>query len=194
MYILHDHYHWWILLGAHGNLAHIFIRCIALYRTISYPRRLIKHVASYRTLWAATYTLLHNTKGYIEKLSLWIKIKQTNLETCIDHAPACVLIVRKKGHGHCTFPSRVTIPRQKRVNLSTRLWHYHANSSFSSMIDREATKVLCRACAQTIILAVHKVTCGKKGQKQGQEKDFPVLSDSRSRYVEICNETRSLIL
>ena len=42
-----------------------------------------------------------------------------------------------------------------------------------------------RACAQTIILAACKITCGKKGQKQGQEKDFPVLRDSRSRYVEI---------
>ena len=62
------------------------------------------------------------------------------------------------------------------------------------MIDREATKVLYRACAQKIILAAHKIMCGKKGQKQGQEKDFPVLHDSKSRYVEICNETRSLIL
>ena len=39
------------------------------------------------------------------------------------------------------------------------------------------------ACARTIILAVHEIMCGKKGQ----EKDFPVLRDSRSRYVE-CND------
>ena len=62
------------------------------------------------------------------------------------------------------------------------------------MIDCEATKMLYRLCAQTINFAARKITCGKKGQKQGQEKDFPVLSDSRSKYVEICNETRSLIL
>ena len=57
----------------------------------------------------------------MEKLSLWIKIKQKDLETRIDNAPVCVRFVRKKGRDHCTFPSRVTIPRQKRVNLSTRL-------------------------------------------------------------------------
>ena len=38
------------------------------------------------------------------------------------------------------------------------------------MIDREATKVLCGACAQTAILAARKITCGKKGQKQGHER------------------------
>ena len=59
---------------------------------------------------------IYDTKGYIEKLSLWIKIKQKNLETGIDHAPTCVRFVRKRGRGHCTFPSKVTIPRQKRVN------------------------------------------------------------------------------
>ena len=154
---------------------------IALYRTISYPRHLVKHVASYITLWVATYTLLHDTKGYIEKLSLWIKVKQKNLETHIDHAPACIRFVRNKGRGHCTFPSRVMIPRQKR-DLSTRLWHYRNNSSLSSMINCKATKVLYRACAQTIILVTRKITWGKKRQKQGQEKDFPVLRDSRSRY------------
>ena len=37
-----------------------------------------------------------------------------------------------------------------------------------------------RACTQTIILAARKITCGKKGQ----EKRFPVLRDSKSRYVE----------
>ena len=62
------------------------------------------------------------------------------------------------------------------------------------MIDHEATKVLCRACPQKIILAARKIMCDKKGQEQGQEKDFPVLRESRSRYVEICNETRLLIL
>ena len=29
----------------------------------------------------------------------------------------------------------------KTSNLSTRLWHYMANSSFSKVIDRETTKV-----------------------------------------------------
>ena len=60
-------------------------------------------------------------QAYIEKLLLWIKIKQKDLEKCIDHAPACVRFVRKKRLGHCTFPSRIMIPRQKKVNLSTKL-------------------------------------------------------------------------
>ena len=42
----------------------------------------------------------HTDKQYqacIEKLSLWIKIKKMDLETRIDHAPACVHFIRKKG-------------------------------------------------------------------------------------------------
>ena len=57
-------------------------------------------------------------QAYIEKLSLWIKIKQKDLETRINHAPACMHFVQVKGRGHCTFPSRITIPGQKKVNLS----------------------------------------------------------------------------
>ena len=60
-------------------------------------------------------------QAYIEKLLLWINIKQKDLETRIDHAPACVRFIQKKGRGHCTFPSRITIPRQKKFNLSTKL-------------------------------------------------------------------------
>ena len=47
--------------------------------------------------------------------------KQKDLETHIDHAHACVRITPKKDCGHCTFTSRITIPIQKQVNLSTRL-------------------------------------------------------------------------
>ena len=44
------------------------------------------------------HNYLHDTKhAYIEKLSLWIKINQNDLETRIDHAPACVRFVREKG-------------------------------------------------------------------------------------------------
>ena len=60
-------------------------------------------------------------QAYIEKLLLWIKIKQKDLETCIDHAPACIRFVRKKGCGHCTFTSRIMIPKRKKVTLSTKL-------------------------------------------------------------------------
>ena len=102
-------------------------------------------------------------------MSLWIKIK--HMETPIDHAPACIRFVRKNGSGHCTFPSRITIPRQKRVNLSRRLWHYRANS-FSKLIDCEATKALYRVCQQTIILVVCKIMCGKKGQDKDRRKIF----------------------
>ena len=49
---------------------------------------------------------------YIEKLLLWIKIKQKDLKTRIDQAPACVNFVRKKG---------CKISRQEKVNLSTEL-------------------------------------------------------------------------
>ena len=58
---------------------------------------------------------------YIERLSLWIKIKQKDLETRIDHAPTCICFIRKKGLSHCTFLSRITILRQKKINLSTKL-------------------------------------------------------------------------
>ena len=47
-----------------------------------------------------------------------MKIKQKDLETHIDHAPACIRFVQEKEHGYCTFLSRITIPRQKKVNLS----------------------------------------------------------------------------
>ena len=92
-----------------------------------------------------SYVLAHyyTTPSTLEKLSLLIKIKQKDLETCIAHAPASVCFVHKKGHGHCRFPSRIMILRLKRVNSSTRLSHYLVNSSFSNMIDHEATQVLC---------------------------------------------------
>ena len=61
-------------------------------------------------------------QAYIEKLLLWIKIKKKDLETHIGHTPACVRFVRKKGHGHCTFLSRTMIPRQKKFNLSVKLY------------------------------------------------------------------------
>ena len=60
-------------------------------------------------------------QAYIEKLLLWIKIKQRDLETRIDHAPACICFVQKNRRGHCTFPLRITLPRQKKVTLSTKL-------------------------------------------------------------------------
>ena len=78
-------------------------------------------------------------QAYVEKT---VTIEQKDSETHIDHAPACVHCVQKKGCSHCIFPSIIPIPRLKRVNLSTRLWHYLANSSFSNMIDHKATKVL----------------------------------------------------
>ena len=66
------------------------------------------------------------------------------METHIDHTPACISFVQKKGNNHCTLPSRIPISRLKRWKgkLSTRLWHHLANSSFSNKIDHEATKVL----------------------------------------------------
>ena len=56
--------------------------------------------------------------------------------------PAWVCFVWKKGRSHSTFPSRIPTTRLKRVNFSTRLWHYLANSSFSNVIVHKATKVL----------------------------------------------------
>ena len=46
---------------------------------------------------AAPDTLLRNTNGYIEKLSLWIKIKQKNLETRIDHALLAYVSYERRG-------------------------------------------------------------------------------------------------
>ena len=60
-------------------------------------------------------------QAYIERPLLWIKNKQKDMEICINHASAYVRFVRKKGHGHCEFLSRITIPRLKRINLSTAL-------------------------------------------------------------------------
>ena len=54
-------------------------------------------------------------KAYIEKLLLWIKIKQKDLKTCIDHTPSCVHFVRKKGRGHCTFHQESRYPDRKRL-------------------------------------------------------------------------------
>ena len=77
----------------------VFVVCNAIFKTKKY---------------------IHNFVN-IDKLSLQIKNKQKDLETCIDHDPACVHLVRKKGRDHCTFPSRVTILILKQVSLSTKL-------------------------------------------------------------------------
>ena len=42
------------------------------------------------------HTITYMTPS-IEKVSLWIKIKQKDLETHIDHVSACVLIAQKRG-------------------------------------------------------------------------------------------------
>ena len=36
-------------------------------------------------------------QAYTEKLSLWIKIEQKDLETRIDNAPTCVCFIQKRG-------------------------------------------------------------------------------------------------
>ena len=41
------------------------------------------------------YTITRH-QAYIEKLSLWIKNKQKDLETRIDHVPACVRFVYER--------------------------------------------------------------------------------------------------
>ena len=46
-----------------------------------------------------------------------------------------------KGHGRCTFPSRITISRKVQVKLFTSLQYLMKNSSTSNRIDREAIKV-----------------------------------------------------
>ena len=44
-------------------------------------------------------------------MALRIKMKQKDLETRIDHAPACVLLhKRNSAVTACTFPSRIMIP------------------------------------------------------------------------------------
>ena len=47
----------------------------------------------------------------------------------------------RKGHGRCTFPSRITISRKVQVKLSTNIQYLMKNSSISNRIDREAIKV-----------------------------------------------------
>ena len=46
-----------------------------------------------------------------------------------------------KGHGYCTFPSRITISRKIQVKLSINLQYLMKNSSTLNRIDREAIKV-----------------------------------------------------
>ena len=73
-------------------------------------------------------TISYMTPSSIEKVSLWIKIKQRDLETCINHALACVgdrlLNISIKNYNTYT----------EQVKLSTRLWYYMANSSFLDVI------------------------------------------------------------
>ena len=61
-------------------------------------RRLVKHVAIQNLIRSYLHTITRH-QAYIE-VSLWIKIKQKDLETRIDHAPTCVRFIRKKGRGH----------------------------------------------------------------------------------------------
>ena len=49
-------------------------------------------------------------QAYIEKVLLWIKIKQKDFETRIDHTPACVRFVRKGGAVTASFRQESRYP------------------------------------------------------------------------------------
>ena len=41
--------------------------------------------------------IITHHQAYIEKVSLWNNIKQNDLETRFDHAPACVHFIQRRG-------------------------------------------------------------------------------------------------
>ena len=54
-------------------------------------------------------------QAYIEKLSLWIKIEQKDLETRTDPAPTCVRFIRKNGAVTAHFRQESQYPDRKRL-------------------------------------------------------------------------------
>ena len=75
----------------------------------------------YRTIATEFYAYLHTIMH--KNVSPLIKIKQKNLEMCID---IDLFLCMLEGCGHCAFLSRITIPRQVQVNLFTTLQHRKA--------------------------------------------------------------------
>ena len=76
----------------------------------------IRRSCSYRALYLSTIATMH---GHMPKTCYCgQKIKQKNLQICIDHIPFAYIFVKgnvhKKEHGCCTFSSVITIIREVR--------------------------------------------------------------------------------
>ena len=58
---------------------------------------LLKHITTKPYVYVDTITCRIIHQEYTEKnVSLWIKIKQKNLKTCIDYIPTCIRFIRNK--------------------------------------------------------------------------------------------------
>ena len=88
--------------------AHMVVQCTLFIRRVALTELLVSYVFLGASLKRQLQNLMHSYlhtiiqhQQYIEKLSLLIKIKLKDWETHIDHVPACISFVRKKGYSHC---------------------------------------------------------------------------------------------
>ena len=81
--------------------------------------------------------------------------KQASTSYAFTCEPSWVHFIQNKGCGHWSVCISIKNhdTHTETSNLSTRLWHYMANSSFSKVISREATKVPYTGTFRNILLA-----------------------------------------